>query len=233
MPSKFRDQVASLVRLLSHESVFRPLLFGLAVVLLVLAFASLASEVLEGDTRGLDMYVLSAARSLRARHPWIGEVMRDLSGLGSMVVLTLFVLLAVGYLVLITARGTAFLVGASAFTGSALVAVLKAGFGRLRPDSAFAELVVPGLSFPSGHATMSAAVFLTGGALIAATHRRWTERVYVLSVAALLTALVGMSRAMLGVHWATDVLGGWAFGSAWALLWLLLANRWNLLYRLS
>jgi undecaprenyl-diphosphatase len=114
-----------------------------------------------------------------------------------------------------------------------MVAALKAAFGRLRPDPMFAELTVPGLSFPSGHATMSATVFLTAGALIAATHRRWAERAYILSAAALLTALVGVSRAMLGVHWATDVLGGWAFGSAWALLWLLLANRWKLLRPLS
>ena len=69
-------------------------------------------------------------------------------------------------------------------------------------------MVVPGLSFPSGHAGRSAIVILTLGALIAATRSRVVERSVNLGTAALMTALVGLSRVVLGVHWATDVLGG-------------------------
>ena len=94
-----------------------------------------------------------------------------------------------------------------------------------RPDLVFAELAAPGLSFPSGHATMSATVFLTLGVLIASARTRQKERAYILIVAGLGTVFVGLSRVLLGVHWATDVIGGWAFGTAWALLWLLVA-RW-------
>jgi undecaprenyl-diphosphatase len=71
---------------------------------------------------------------------------------------------------------------------------------------------------------MSAIAFLTMGALIAATRRRTRERIYILLVAGLLTLLVGISRVALGVHWATDVMGGWAFGAAWAVVWLLVAR---------
>jgi undecaprenyl-diphosphatase len=61
--------------------------------------------------------------------------------------------------------------------------------------------------------------------LLASTRSAWAERSFILAAGALMTLLVGLSRVAMGVHWATDVIGGWAFGSAWALLWLLLAGR--------
>ena len=208
-----------------YSSLRNTLLIALAALLLALVFAYIGSEVIEGDTRSLDMHVLRGARALRTSHPWLAEVMRDLSGLGSTVVLTLLTTATVIYLALFSARTAAILVATSVVSGAMLVGIFKAVFGRLRPDVAFAELVAPGLSFPSGHASMSATVFLTLGVLISSTRRRWDERIYILTVASLMAVLVGLSRVLLGVHWATDVLGGWAFGTGWALLWLLLARR--------
>ncbi len=198
---------------------------GLAAVLLTLAFMHLGAAIAEGDTRTFDTYLLRGAQSLRVGHPWLAEVMRDLSGLGSTTVLTLFTVATVGYLALVSARVMAFLVTVSVLSGSVLAGVFKAAFGRLRPNSAFAEGVASGLSFPSGHATMSAIVFLTLGVLVASTRNRLTERIYILAAVSLMTLLVGVSRVTLGVHWATDVLGGWAFGAGWAIAWLLLARR--------
>ena len=150
--------------------------------------------------------------------------MRDLSGLGSTVVLTLFTVATVGYLALVSQRTTAILVATSVISGTVLVNIFKTTFGRIRPDLVYAELAASGWSFPSGHASMSALVFLTIGALIASSHKRVAERVYILMTAGLMTLLVGLSRVALGVHYATDVIGGWAFGSAWAIVWLLLAR---------
>lgn len=205
-------------------SLVRTLGFGLMALLFILAFALLAGEVLEGDTRAFDTVLLRTAQALRAAHPWVSEVMRDLSGLGSTVVLTLFTAITVGYLALVSIRLSALLVAASAISGSLCVSAFKLAFGRARPDIAYAELAVTGLSFPSGHATMSAVIFLTLGALVASTRTLWIERIYIVCASAAMTVLVGMSRIGLGVHWATDVLGGWAFGSAWAIAWLLLAG---------
>jgi undecaprenyl-diphosphatase len=212
------------LRLDRFRSLIVPLAVALTSALLALAFAQLSGEVMEGETRGFDGLVLHGLQALRAGHPWFVEMLRDLSGLGSTVVLALFTVATVGYLMLVSAWTTALLVAAAVASGSLLVTLFKSAFGRLRPDSAFAELVAPGLSFPSGHASMSAIVFLTLGALIAGTRTRVAERMYILATAAVMTLLVGTSRVALGVHWATDVIGGWAFGAAWALAWLLLAH---------
>jgi undecaprenyl-diphosphatase len=211
-------------QLMSLLATHRPLLAGLAASLFVWAFIEISIEMLEGDTSGFDMPILRAARSLRDANPWLTEVMRDLSGLGSISVLALFTMVAVGYLVLVGARLNALLVVAAVITGSAAVGLLKLVFGRSRPLAEFAQMAAPGMSFPSGHASISAIVFLTVAGLLAGTRSRVMERTYILAMATLMALLVGLSRIALGVHWATDVAAGWAFGAAWALAWVLLAR---------
>ncbi len=71
---------------------------------------------------------------------------------------------------------------------------------------------------------MSALVFLTIGAVIANKRGQLSEKIYILAAAGFMSFLVGLSRIGLGVHWATDVVGGWSFGAAWAILWLVIAN---------
>jgi undecaprenyl-diphosphatase len=208
-----------------YPSLFVPLLGGLLVALLAWGFIEISDEVLDGDTHQFDLMLLHAAQGLRATHSGLTVVMRDFSGLGSAAVLTLFTSMTVGYLLLTSKRLMALLVAAAVISGALGIRWLKLGFGRARPDPEFAELVAPGLSFPSGHAGLSAIVFLTLGALLASTRIQAIERVYILGTAALMTVLVGISRIALGVHWATDVLAGWAFGAGWALGWVLLA-RW-------
>src|SRR5204862_596450 len=85
-------------------------------------------------------------------------------------------------------------------------------------------IVVPHLrevstpSFPSGHAMISAVVYLTLGMMLMQTVRgRWTK-LYCLICALMMTFLVGVSRIYLGVHYPTDVLAGWMLGLSWALL---------------
>ena len=206
------------------QDLWRPLLAGAFFAAMAFVFLKLGSEVVEGETQGFDQRVLLLAQTLRSQYPLLTLVMRDLTSLGSTVVMTLITAVTVIYLALFGSRRMAALVLSAMVSGSALVSLTKSLFGRARPDLALADLTVSGLSFPSGHASMSAIAFLTMGALIAATRRRTRERIYILLVAGLLTLLVGISRVTLGVHWATDVIGGWAFGAAWAVLWLQVAR---------
>ncbi|AOW15108.1 hypothetical protein LPB72_21545 [Hydrogenophaga crassostreae] len=206
------------------RSLWRPLLVGAFVAAMVFVFLKLGSEVVEGETQGFDQRILHWAQALRAQHTGLAEIMRDLTALGSEAVLTLLTVITVAYLALFGSKRLAALVAVAMISGTTLVNVFKDLFGRARPDLAFAELSASGLSFPSGHTTMSAVAFLTMGALIAATRRCPQERFYILLVAGLLTLLVGFSRIALGVHWTTDVIGGWAFGSAWAVVWLQVAR---------
>jgi undecaprenyl-diphosphatase len=106
--------------------------------------------------------------------------------------------------------------------GVAINNLLKYAFARPRPDFVTHAARVFTTSFPSGHATLSAITYLTMGALLARIHHSLAIRIYLMSVAVFLILLIGMSRIYLGVHYPTDVLGGWCIGAAWAMGWWVL-----------
>ena len=106
--------------------------------------------------------------------------------------------------------------------GRALAEAQKYWIARARPTLEPHLVIVKTSSFPSGHATSSMIFYLTL-ALVLTAGTRW-HRVAALS-AVLLSVLVGLSRVMLGVHWPSDVVGGWAFGMLWVLLTLRLTER--------
>jgi membrane-associated phospholipid phosphatase len=108
-------------------------------------------------------------------------------------------------------------------TGRGLSEAQKYRVARVRPDLEPHLVVVKTSSFPSGHATSSMIFFLTL-ALVLGAGTRWRRPA--VAGAMLLSLAIGTSRVMLGVHWPSDVVGGWAFGLLWVLLTLRLAGRW-------
>lgn len=194
----------------------------LVTAALIFTFGVIANEMSAGGTRGFDTAVLMAMRSRSNPRDPIGppafeEAVRDVTSLGSNVVLTLVTIGTAGFLALSRAPRAALLVLASVGSGTILTQVLKDLFGRVRPDVVAHGVSEMARSFPSGHATLSAVTYLTIGALIARVQSTRGLKTYVLSIAIVLTVLVGVSRVYLGQHWPTDVLAGWCLGSAWAI----------------
>ena len=111
--------------------------------------------------------------------------------------------------------------------GRALSEAQKYWIARVRPNLEPHLVVVKTSSFPSGHATSSMIFYLTL-AFALTSGRRW--RWPAVAGAVLLSLMIGISRVMLGVHWPSDVVGGWAFGMLWVLLTLRLAERFVKLY---
>lgn len=97
-----------------------------------------------------------------------------------------------------------------------LTTLLKDYFGRVRPDFTEGGARYESLSYPSGHssgiATLVTVGLILAWPLLVARARRWW-----LVVGALLVLLVGLTRMWLGVHFLSDVVGGWALGVAWSL----------------
>jgi undecaprenyl-diphosphatase len=193
-------------------------------------FIQLADEISEGETRAFDTAILLAFRN-PADHadpigPWWFEVMmKDVTSLGSTTVLTLITAAAIIYLLIERKYAAALFVLVAIGGGSLLSTLLKIGFERPRPDLVAHAAEVHTASFPSGHALVSTVAYLTLGALLARLQKQRRIKLYFLIVAVLLSALIGVSRVYLGVHWPTDVLAGWSVGAAWALACWLVA-RW-------
>ncbi|MCC6713569.1 MAG: phosphatase PAP2 family protein [Candidatus Dadabacteria bacterium] len=201
-----------------------------------LAFAELAGDVLEGENRQIDTTILLMMRNGNdlanpLGPPWFEEMMRDITALGGVAVLTLVTIFSAIYLLLIKRRGLVLYLAAAAITGTIFSNLLKAGFGRPRPDVVPHEIVVYTASFPSGHSLVAAVIYLTLGVILAEAQTRYRLKIYILSVAIVLTLLVGISRIYLGVHWPSDVLAGWLAGTAWAFMLWIIAHYYTNKYR--
>lgn len=203
------------------------LIGGIAVLLLLITFMRLASEVSEGETQSFDRKILLALRNpADLSHPigpvWMVGAALDITSLGSPTVLGLTVVAVAGFLFLQGLWRRALFVTTASLGGLFLNNALKQLFQRPRPDIVPHLREVVSMSFPSGHALQSAVVYLTLGALLMHIAERRLTKVYCMTVAMLATALVGSSRVYLGVHYPTDVLAGWLIGLSWAMLcWLI------------
>jgi undecaprenyl-diphosphatase len=189
-------------------------------------FVELADEVVEGDTLTMDEAILLALRnpddlSDPLGPPWLEEMGRDFTALGGMAIITLVSVVVCIYLAFERRWSMVWMIIIVVCGSLLLNQLLKLGFNRPRPDLVPHGMIVYHASFPSGHAMISASIYLTLGTLLARMQRSRYQVALIMGTAILVTVLVGISRVYLAVHWPSDVLAGWVAGSVWAVLcWL-------------
>jgi undecaprenyl-diphosphatase len=188
---------------------------ALAVVVAGLwAFAAVAEAVREGGTQAFDDAVL---RWIGAHQvPWIADAALKVTALASGTTIAMTVGIAAMFLWLTRHRHSAALLLITAATEVVINGLLKVLFGRPRPHIFTWGQHVVTSSFPSGHSMTAAAVYGTVAYLAARLQRRRVSRVLTLLAAGVVILLIGASRMYLGVHYPSDVAGGFAMGLAWA-----------------
>lgn len=129
--------------------------------------------------------------------------------LGGWLALSVISLAAAAWLVIQRRTDKALFLLIATYGGRVLVELQKVAFGRPRPAE-HSLIEISSMSFPSGHAANALITYLVLALLL-------KSRVAV-AAALLLSLMIGTSRVMLGVHWTTDILGGWAFAIFWIAL---------------
>jgi undecaprenyl-diphosphatase len=193
MRRSLREPFYRLRHFLRREFVLLAAILVAAVSTLV--FIKLADEVIEGETQTFDERVLRSLR--RADDPavplgpaWLREAALDVPALGSTVVLTLVLSGVTGFLLIQRKIAMMWLTLFTTLGGTGLAVLLKDVIDRGRPTVVPHLREVTSPSFPSGHAMLSAIVYLTLGSLLTQVVPGRLSKLYVLLWALVLTFLV-------------------------------------------
>jgi undecaprenyl-diphosphatase len=189
--------------------------FGLGVIAAAMwAFGGVLQDVVAGEEIALfDKPLVSFIAEHRVS--WLTTAMRGATLLGTAWFIVSLVICA-GFLLGVRARSwRPFLFLGSAAGGAGLLDfIAKVVIGRPRPPAVWMVGPVTGFSFPSGHAA-EAAVYGMLAYLVARTCPTCRTKLLAWTIAAAASFAIGVSRVYLGVHWPTDVMGGWALAALW------------------
>jgi undecaprenyl-diphosphatase len=206
------------------DSIFIILLTGVILLCLV------SLSVVSGKINFLDNSILLSFRNARntsipAGPEWLLSFMLDVSALGSATIVFLVTILTSGLLILKN-KYSSLRVILFAFIGGGIIELLmKEIFSRQRPQIVLHFVNVNSLSYPSGHSAMSAIIYISLIFIIFTLDIKTSIKIYFLYSAVFLILIIGISRIYLGVHYPSDVLGGWALGLIWSSISVILARN--------
>ncbi len=221
-PAAWRRRLSAVIlRVIKREH--RAVMLAVSILTAALwLFLGLLEDVLSGDPLvRLDRGILELVQSVRT--PLADAVMVAVTEIGDS-----FVVIAVAGTVLLWLlasrawRTAAYWLGAVALS-SLFNTLIKATVYRSRPAEGL-YVGLSDLSFPSGHATVNAAMYVFLGFLIV---RELTpaRRLPVIAAVLSLVVLIAFSRVYLGAHWFSDAIAGTAFGTAWCTFMILAYTR--------
>ncbi|HUG91545.1 MAG TPA: phosphatase PAP2 family protein [Planctomycetaceae bacterium] len=187
---------------------------GIVLVCFVAA-AWLAAQVISGashewDNRVLDWFQQRPLARLDEPLAWF-------AALGDVPVLTAATVIAAVALFRRGRRQSGWFLLVSVIGAEIIDIVIKNTVDRPRPGADPALFDWHAGSFPSAHAQMSMAVYLTLALVVGRGLKHGRARVWLIVGAIVLAVLLGLSRLYLGVHYPSDVLAGWAIGLGWVL----------------
>ncbi|MDX9709338.1 MAG: bifunctional DedA family/phosphatase PAP2 family protein [Trichloromonas sp.] len=169
--------------------------------------------LLVGPFPRLDQSIHQSLAGLR--HPVADPIALFITYLGNGPVIALLGLWANLWLLLRRRYFSILLLTGGTLAGELLVYLFKLFFARPRPASPFIHLVMDLHGFPSAHAFVALVFYGLLVYMLLDTLNHLEKRFYLVVGGSLLTLLIGFSRLYLGVHWFSDVLGGYALAAAW------------------
>lgn len=193
------------------------MLLGLGVASLALGiFIRITQELLEHDVDAIDRTIILKVVALRGH--FLNSAVRDITSLGSGTLVTIFCIIAV--VVFASLREPLYALQVILATAAAglWMTIAKSSIQRPRPEPMLRLISASGYSFPSGHASGAAALYLTLALIICEYIPSRRGRIAVITGAVVLILLVAFSRVYLGVHYPSDVTAGICVGAASALL---------------
>ncbi|HEX5727371.1 MAG TPA: phosphatase PAP2 family protein [Longimicrobiaceae bacterium] len=199
-----------------HAAIGVFLIAGVALLgVCVFLFVTLAYQVMEGRTSGFDRAILLWLN--RHSSPGLDQWALEVTALGASLVVWMLVAVASVFLWVSKHRYSVLLLWVAILGTGIVSSTLKAFYGRPRPDVfPWRTPYAPMASFPSGHSMTAMVAYGTLAYLIARLEPTPGLRRLTFVFAGAVIVLIGVSRMYLGVHWPTDVIGGFAMGLAWA-----------------